>query len=436
MDYRSYSNESQRPQQPSLSRTPSMSMNNAPAQGSPLASPYQRQVSNGYPSPHAQSPQRPNVYPQQYYSSGSYPSSADMPRSMSYPSTYAPPYSYLPSMSAAPMHQGGGLPPLARHNTTGAMEGGIPGMDRPSLGYSFANRLPLVDRPFKCDECVQSFNRNHDLKRHKRIHLSVKPFGCDKCGKTFSRKDALRRHWLVKGCRGEDGATAPILPMFPLNSNPPALSPPSPPGNVSPSDHAHSGPSYHPSSFSHPAAPPPLNTLPMRQASDQSQIIVTPNDVANQSMRAEIAGPMDEPMVVDSTMSGPHAGSGRGSGSSMADSNGYFEGVVGLKHDGTALIDNQAGTPNSPYSKYSTSPHPYRRPNGVASPHRSQPSPSYGSRTPNGPDQLGKPIFAMPFTPSGQHYHSQDGMLAPPHESIRMEKQHSTESAPESWQRW
>lgn len=28
-------------------------------------------------------------------------------------------------------------------------------------------------------------NRNHDLKRHKRIHLAVKPFGCDKCGKTY-----------------------------------------------------------------------------------------------------------------------------------------------------------------------------------------------------------------------------------------------------------
>jgi uncharacterized Zn-finger protein len=42
---------------------------------------------------------------------------------------------------------------------------------------------PLSERPFKCDECVQSFNRNHDLKRHKRIHLAVKPFACEKCGK-------------------------------------------------------------------------------------------------------------------------------------------------------------------------------------------------------------------------------------------------------------
>ncbi|KAB8067322.1 hypothetical protein BDV29DRAFT_186382 [Aspergillus leporis] len=62
---------------------------------------------------------------------------------------------------------------------------------------------PTNDRPFKCDQCPQSFNRNHDLKRHKRIHLSVKPFPCNHCDKSFSRKDALKRHILVKGC-GKD----------------------------------------------------------------------------------------------------------------------------------------------------------------------------------------------------------------------------------------
>ncbi|KAJ9611985.1 hypothetical protein H2200_003580 [Cladophialophora chaetospira] len=59
---------------------------------------------------------------------------------------------------------------------------------------------PTHDRPFKCDQCPQSFNRNHDLKRHKRIHLAVKPFPCNHCDKSFSRKDALKRHILVKGC--------------------------------------------------------------------------------------------------------------------------------------------------------------------------------------------------------------------------------------------
>lgn len=50
----------------------------------------------------------------------------------------------------------------------------------------------LGDRLFKCDQCPQSFNRNHDLKRHKRIHLAIKPFPCGDCEKSFSRKDALK----------------------------------------------------------------------------------------------------------------------------------------------------------------------------------------------------------------------------------------------------
>ncbi|KAL8351037.1 hypothetical protein RB601_000817 [Gaeumannomyces tritici] len=68
------------------------------------------------------------------------------------------------------------------------------------------------DRPFRCDQCNQSFNRNHDLKRHKRIHLAVKPFPCNYCDKSFSRKDALKRHRLVKGCgkTAEDGSTTQV----------------------------------------------------------------------------------------------------------------------------------------------------------------------------------------------------------------------------------
>lgn len=85
----------------------------------------------------------------------------------------------------------------------------------------FGQPAPLQERPFKCEQCKAAFSRNHDLKRHKRIHLAVKPFPCDYCEKTFTRKDALKvsswflswvqlldanpfqRHRLVKGCEAK-----------------------------------------------------------------------------------------------------------------------------------------------------------------------------------------------------------------------------------------
>jgi hypothetical protein len=59
-------------------------------------------------------------------------------------------------------------------------------------GHHMPQPNAQTDRPFRCDQCPQSFNRNHDLTRHKRIHLAVKPFPCGHCDKSFSRKDALK----------------------------------------------------------------------------------------------------------------------------------------------------------------------------------------------------------------------------------------------------
>lgn len=51
----------------------------------------------------------------------------------------------------------------------------------------------LVERPFRCELCVASFARNHDLKRHARLH-EPRAYRCCGCGKMFSRRDAIKRH--------------------------------------------------------------------------------------------------------------------------------------------------------------------------------------------------------------------------------------------------
>lgn len=129
-------------------------------------------------------------------------------------STYAP-YS-LPAPLSAPAHMSGpimsnihspnnpmGLVGMPNHGLPGVMVAGYNSGHAAHLQqqmYGNPQPTPHNERPFKCDQCPQSFNRNHDLKRHKRIHLAVKPFPCGFCEKSFSRKDALKRHILVKGC--------------------------------------------------------------------------------------------------------------------------------------------------------------------------------------------------------------------------------------------
>jgi hypothetical protein len=110
-----------------------------------------------------------------------------------------PPYQPLPNM--------GGSAIMSNIHQPGGQMSMIPGMGVPSYSPMMygghGQPPPQSERPFKCDQCNQSFSRNHDLKRHKRIHLAVKPFPCTFCSKSFSRKDALKRHRLVKGCESK-----------------------------------------------------------------------------------------------------------------------------------------------------------------------------------------------------------------------------------------
>lgn len=65
----------------------------------------------------------------------------------------------------------------------------------PAMPLSPATYSSSPSRPFACDMCALSFNRQHDLKRHRETHSGEKPFLCNGgCGKTFTRKDALKRH--------------------------------------------------------------------------------------------------------------------------------------------------------------------------------------------------------------------------------------------------
>ncbi|KAJ5110245.1 hypothetical protein N7532_002890 [Penicillium argentinense] len=173
-----------------------------------MPSPHQAGFSPMYGGPHAMSPAGLGIHPQARMpaqSPGGQPP-------LAFPRQPWPSYS-LPAMNGPVMtnvHS-----PNSPMSMMGGMQSGLlPGFNSGHVAstqhlYSahpppHGMPAPAADRPFKCDQCPQSFNRNHDLKRHKRIHLAVKPFPCNHCDKSFSRKDALKRHILVKGC-GKDG---------------------------------------------------------------------------------------------------------------------------------------------------------------------------------------------------------------------------------------
>jgi uncharacterized Zn-finger protein len=52
----------------------------------------------------------------------------------------------------------------------------------------------LKEKKFKCNECLQRFNRKHHLISYSRIHSKEKPFVCNykECDKNFSDKSLIQ----------------------------------------------------------------------------------------------------------------------------------------------------------------------------------------------------------------------------------------------------
>jgi len=144
---------------------------------------------NGIPVP--QSPTRMHSHsPTHSYSS----------RSHSIPDPYSqPPYDAYPAAPTSPHQQSPMQIPASSQYQSQVPFGQQ--MEIPSSQYPASPQ-----RPFSCDMCALSFNRQHDLKRHRDTHTGEKPFLCNGgCGKTFTRKDALKRHQLVKRCGIDEG---------------------------------------------------------------------------------------------------------------------------------------------------------------------------------------------------------------------------------------
>jgi len=183
----------------------------------------------GYDSVDTRNGQQP--YPSSYYSSAAYSPAMNQPvyspvspSSPPYPHPTAPrhpnliqrPQSTVPyphhghshSMPYAPSPMqsgGGGVAPVGRARSNSTAYNRLPSPASPPPApyeHSYPQTIglspdfpPSPTRPFACDLCALSFNRQHDLKRHRETHTGEKPFLCNGgCGKTFTRKDALKRH--------------------------------------------------------------------------------------------------------------------------------------------------------------------------------------------------------------------------------------------------
>ena len=60
-------------------------------------------------------------------------------------------------------------------------------------------RIHTKEKPYKCDQCEQTFRKAGHRSRHKKIHTGEKPHICDKCGLGFIQRSNMKIH--VKSCK-------------------------------------------------------------------------------------------------------------------------------------------------------------------------------------------------------------------------------------------
>ncbi|KAI9463627.1 hypothetical protein BJY52DRAFT_1252696 [Lactarius psammicola] len=172
----------------------------ATAQGSPPVSPTM--AASPYPASYSYSATSAQASYQSQVANSQSPHNVS-PSSLPYPSQSGvtssdprPGYSHNRSLSLPQP----GYPSASVSNPYGAHDS--PHSQLVVQGIDQMQYPASPQRPFACDMCALSFNRQHDLKRHRETHSGEKPFLCNGgCGKTFTRKDDSQ---LVKRCGFEE----------------------------------------------------------------------------------------------------------------------------------------------------------------------------------------------------------------------------------------
>jgi hypothetical protein len=137
--------------------------------------------SYGYPQPGG------DEYRGRYYATSAVANSRDDPQlSMNYSSSY-PPFSQSATAYLSRSPESSSNSHSRSYSQTSGMpypQQGRTYSSSPHSNYDYSGSYDMQypaspPRPFACDQCALSFNRQHDLKRHRETHSGEKPFHCN-----------------------------------------------------------------------------------------------------------------------------------------------------------------------------------------------------------------------------------------------------------------